>query len=145
MGRTTLWREDFLVAGYKPYRDGLKDSGERHTPIDDRMYQGSVQKRVRDYRGTRYFINVDLYDFTKARQDGLEHRSVGPNVQFSVRDDMDETVDVSGVQGDTIAEIEAFFANLWSRMRWGYYEVDRPEVAPSLALPASAIEGGTEP
>ncbi|SFF17091.1 hypothetical protein [Methylobacterium sp. yr596] len=128
---TKLWHDDFKAAGYRPYHDNFKEGDERYKPADQRMYQGSQQKRVTDERGTRYFINVDLYDFTVAQlQAG---RSAGAHVQFSTVDEMGAVCDVSRSVEGSIEEVEHFFADLWSRMGWGYYEVDRPDIAPAHA------------
>ncbi|MFF8800887.1 MULTISPECIES: hypothetical protein [unclassified Methylobacterium] len=49
----SAWRDDCLAAGYKPYHDRFKARGEAHLSDDQRMYAGSVQKRICDARGIR--------------------------------------------------------------------------------------------
>ena len=128
-----IWKSDFEAAGYKPFRDHLKDT-ERHRPEAERFYQGSMQKRVRDERGTRYFVNVDFWDMAGFPGSGVRNRSHSAHVQFSVRDEIRETVNVEGVTRKAPAETEAFFADVWSCMGWGYYEVDDHDApAPSLS------------
>ncbi|GMA73709.1 hypothetical protein GCM10025880_01260 [Methylorubrum aminovorans] len=131
------WRDEFLAAGYKPYHDSFKARGEEHVPDDRRMYVGSVQKRVRDARGTRYFLNVDLYDFTM-HQGG--RRSASANVQFQMSDeDWGGCANVERSVEGSVAETEAWFWDLWHRMGWGYYEInDASMPAANKATPTPA-------
>ncbi len=128
---TKLWHDDFKAAGYRPYRDSFKDNDEAYKPLTRRMYQGSQQKRITDERGTRYFISVDLYDFTVAQQKA--GRSASAHVQFSTANEMAAVCDVSRSVEGSIEEVERFFADMWTRMGWGYYEVDRDDIAPPNA------------
>ena len=135
MGATTLWKDDFEAAGYRPYRDSLKGQGEAHVPLDQRMYQGSMQKRVQDEKGTRYFVNVDFYDFSRVTYPPSMPRSLSAHVQFSVQDRMARVADVGAIDGESPAAIEAFFADLWQRMGWGYYEREEAWILPSTTSP----------
>lgn len=133
---TPAWRDEFLAAGYKPYHDSFKARGEEHVPDDRRMYVGSVQKRVRDGRGTRYFLSVDLYDFTM-HQGG--RRSASVSVQFQMADeDHAGCADVRRHIEGSVSETEAWFADLWHRMGWGYYEADDASV-PAANKPSEAL------
>lgn len=49
------WRDDCLAAGYEPYHDRFEARGGAHLPDDQRMYAGSVQKRLCDAHGIRYW------------------------------------------------------------------------------------------
>jgi hypothetical protein len=105
------WADDFAAAGYKPYHDFIKGRPE------DRFYKGSWQRRIIDDRGTRYFINVNLYEF-----DGT--RAASAEVQFHTLDDREGDAINIDRRVNAIPEIEAFFAEVWEKLGCGYYEVD---------------------
>jgi len=140
MGATTFWKDDFEAAGYRPYSDSMKGRGEENILPSERMYQGSMQKRVVDEFGTRYFVNVDFYDFSRVRPASQASRSLSAHVQFSILNEMRRVVNVEGVDGSP-AEIEEFFANLWSQMQWGHYEIDRPPLIETSPSPAPLFQG----
>lgn len=117
----TLWIDDFVAAGYRPYNNSMLDHNEKSVSVDERMYRGSAQKAITDEDGTRYYIGVNFYDFTKAVNDGTNHRSFQAEVEFSIIDERKKTVTVSGITTNDITDIEEFFADLWSKMSWGYY------------------------
>ncbi|WP_430913947.1 hypothetical protein [Methylobacterium sp. sgz302541] len=143
MGNAPAWRDEFAAAGYKPFTDSLLAHREEHTPADRRMYVGSMQKRVTDRRGTRYFVNVALWDLTM-HEGG--RRSASASVHFQMLDDnWDGAAEVRRSVEGSVAETEEWYADLWQRMGWAYYEVDRDEEpAGNVVLPAPLEQGNGE-
>lgn len=108
-GRVSTTADDLRAAGYKPFREGMKEGA---------FYEGSWQKRIDDERGKRYFISVSMWNFP-------EHRySAQAECQFHELDDMNgDFCNVSHSMGAGIPAMEEFFAKMWEKMGFGYYEI----------------------
>lgn len=105
--------------GYMTYVNHIKASNMASTPG---FYMGSVQLRITDRFGTRYFIGIDMYDMT------VLDLSIpkGPlactaEVQFHRQSDGTDVVDVS-LEHLSFEETERFFSRMWISMNFGYYE-----------------------
>lgn len=131
--RNAAWRDEFIAAGYRPFKNQLKTGDESHTPPDERMYVGSAQKAFADERGIRYFISVNFYDFTAHGG----RRSASADVQFHALDHgKGQCTNVSVAVDGTVEAVEVLVGTLWNRMGWGYYEVtdDRVPASNDTAL-----------
>jgi len=105
--------------GYKPYVNHLKASQMSSTP---NFYLGSVQLRLTDRFGTRYFIGIDMYDMdaiSLSRPSGP--LSCSAEVQFHRENETDDVVDVT-LAHNSFRETEDFFHRMWASMNFGYYE-----------------------
>lgn len=114
---TTAFLAQAEAKGYKPYVDSLKRDDNLDVP---NFYLGSVQLRMRDDIGTRYFVNVDMFDVSALTR-RPEHLVTTANVQFHV--DEDNVVDVSQTFTD-LDKVEALFDDMWRKMSFGYYSKD---------------------
>jgi hypothetical protein len=106
--------------GFRPYIDSFKARDNENTPG---FYQGSIQKRVSDSSGTRYFINIDMFDMSSVSSRATYQWSARAWVQFHLDDEDDDTADVA-MSFESFAKTEAFFADMWKNMKFGYYDAD---------------------
>jgi hypothetical protein len=110
--------KDFLLKaeerGYKPYVDHLK--ADRNKTSD--FYLGSVQKCIRDEKGIKFFVNIDMFDIGYLGVPGL---SVSAEIQYNSHSDDKPFVDVRRAVDD-LDETEAFFDHMWKVMKFDYYE-----------------------
>ena len=100
---------ELLAAGYQPYAHGIS-TGTR-----------LLQKCVRRGNAKLYFIDVDVFDDLLAnpdyRGDGMQ-----PQVQYAQGD---RTFRVTfWTHSETLATMEAFFADVYERMNCTPYEDD---------------------
>ena len=117
-------RMDFMSAlldnGYRYWEDKLKGS------------EGLYQKRVKDEKGTKYFLNVYHWDWTKYDPNTVRPDSFTYDGQFRLDEEgKDNTINVS-FGGDfldndhtevtTIEDAEKFFEDLFNKMKFDYYE-----------------------
>lgn len=93
--------QDFLEAGYKQYQK----TGFRHAEF-------LLQKRIYDVIGTKYFLNIYLYNLK-----GKE--AFDSEVQFTKNLKL-YCIAVSEFQ--SVEEIEKIFEDLWERMCFDYKE-----------------------
>jgi hypothetical protein len=112
----TVTIDALLAAGYRKFHDTF----ERQKMGD--WYRASYQKRVTDQYGTRYFITINHSVMpARALLGQSETNMFTPSHQFR-RDGI--TFNVS-MQWDSVIDpdqVEAFFADLWEKMRLDYYE-----------------------
>ncbi|MBO9428840.1 hypothetical protein [Sulfitobacter sp. R18_1] len=106
--------------GYRPYIDSLKAQKNQRTPG---FYQGSIQKRVADDDGTRYFLNIDMFDMGAVSIRASNHWSARAWVQFHVESEHGKVADVE-ISFENFADTEAFFDDIWTKMEFGHYEKD---------------------
>ncbi|MEH2384897.1 MAG: hypothetical protein V7K14_03700 [Nostoc sp.] len=93
--------QDFLEAGYRQY----KETGFRAAEF-------LLQKRIFDVNGTKYFLNIYLYN--------LESKEVfDSEVRFTKNLKL-YSITVSEFQ--SVEEIENIFEDLWERMCFDYQE-----------------------
>lgn len=109
--------------------ENLAASGYRHFPRranDPEHRAGLYQKRVEDESGTRYFINVEEYDFKGLNIPDVvrEKQRFSPNGQFSRGEGDSDTMTFSFSQSSdaTIEDMEAFFDELFTKMEFNHYE-----------------------
>tara|TARA_R100000687_G_scaffold21299_1_gene17753 strand:+ start:391 stop:789 length:399 start_codon:yes stop_codon:yes gene_type:complete len=117
--KNAAFLEEAEARGYKPYVNHLKSSQMASTP---NFYLGSVQLRLTDRFGTRYFIGIDMYDMDVLNMP----RPSGPlscsaEVQFHRENEDDDVVDVT-ISHKSFDETEGFFHRMWASMNFGYYE-----------------------
>ncbi|MFK0731391.1 MAG: hypothetical protein ACFKPT_02730 [Gloeotrichia echinulata GP01] len=93
--------EDFLEAGYRQY----KEVGFRHAEF-------LLQKRIRDVNGTKYFLNIYIYDLKGKEVLDSEARFTKNLKLYSIS--------VSSFQ--SVEEVEKIFEDLWERMHFDYQE-----------------------
>jgi hypothetical protein len=109
--------DELVAAGYRTW-----------TPSSADRYDLLYQKRVKDDRGTRYFVNVRFWRFSKYStperpvEDGWDAEA-----RFDGRGGSRSFAVSTSVRHDTPAEVEAFFARVWDAMKPGYYEVNDDE------------------
>jgi hypothetical protein len=104
--------EDLLAAGYQSFQDPTKRAS-----LGD-YYRGSFQKSFHDALGERYAITV-THGLFPASVDRPVQPFFSPLVQFHQHD---TTFNVEMLRHqETLAQIEAFFAELWQAMRLSYY------------------------
>lgn len=92
--------EDFLAAGYRQYKEAF------------RAAELLLQKRIYDVIGTKYYLNVYLYN--------IEGKEVfDADVRFTKNLKL-YCIAVSSFQ--SVEEIEKIFEDLWERMCFDYQE-----------------------
>lgn len=105
---------DLLAAGYRKFDNS---SGS--------ILNGSkclYQKRIRDDRGTRYFIDLFLFDFR-----GWDNYPYQFSWQADFQFQVPEIGTVTGVVhlvDDTLESVEAKYAELFTRLKADHYEED---------------------
>jgi hypothetical protein len=104
--------------GYRAYVDQTNLDLIRSHPG---FYMGSVQKRVRDDQGTRYFIGIEMFNLGVVTSKALVRFSARASVQFHVDDARKKVANVN-VEFTSFEEIEDFFDTMWRKMGFGYYE-----------------------
>jgi hypothetical protein len=93
--------QDFLEAGYRQY----KNTGFRTSEL-------LLQKRICDVNGTKYFLNIYLYNIEGKEMFDAEARFTKNLKLYSIS--------VSSFQ--SVEEIEKIFEDLWERMCFDYQE-----------------------
>lgn len=86
------------------------------------FYLGSVQRKITDRFGIRYFININMFnmDVLSLPRPG-DPLSCSVEVQFNRDNDGKEVVDVT-IQHRNFDETEGFLHRMWASMNFGYYE-----------------------
>lgn len=106
--------QDFLDTGYRKYNE--------HT-LNNSDYL--VQKRVEDSVGTKYFIEVWVYEhFNKeyySRNTSLQEVSFMPEVQFQRQDEATMNIRLILNDKSNIQKIEQEFECLWLFLEKPYY------------------------
>ncbi|MGE4057069.1 MAG: hypothetical protein AB7F99_19970 [Vicinamibacterales bacterium] len=102
---------ELLAAGYRNFNDRTKLASL------GTAYQGSYQKRFDDSVGKRYFITFNHARLSNGR-DSWE--SMTAAAQFT-RGDSVCNIDLLN-RNESLAETEAFFAEMWEKMRFEHYE-----------------------
>ena len=95
-------KQRLINAGYREFKDPLNNSDY------------GMQKRFRDEKGTKYFINVYAYS-----HNGVE--SFQPEIQYS--EGKNPTMNVTLFSED-LNVIEGMFEALWNFLDKPYYEFD---------------------
>lgn len=82
------------------------------------------QKRFRDERGTKYFI--DIYEYDNADMPWHPQKDIvyEPEVSFKLPDDQEMRVSLHARREGTIEEIEAFFEKMFQSMGCLHYELN---------------------
>lgn len=109
--------EHLLAAGFRKYKNGMSNGAWNNWLF---------QKRIRDEKGTRYFIDVIQYDWSMYSHrigeplayEASVHFYTGDGEIYSVVTCMDDNI------RNSIDAIEMFFDNMWSKLELGYYEID---------------------
>ena len=109
---------DFIKAGYRKYPIG---SFDRSTTLAD----FSLQKRIDDDKGKKYFITIYVYDYVKSNHAGKMQKDWGfaPKSQFCRG--KHPTIDTELIvdTNTSIEEIEATFEALFTASGAEYYEL----------------------
>ena len=109
--------DTLLKAGYRRYENPTRDGD---------WNQWLFQKRVRDEQGTRYFIDVQEYDWSRYPQRRGDRFTYEASVHYYVDDGLPTCV--MTCQDDaamaSIESLEAFFSRAWTRLELGHYEVE---------------------
>ena len=113
--------KDFLKEaadrGYKSYVDSLKSND----PATKNAYLGSVQKRITDDKGCKYFISIDMYE---PRKIGIERDGIMSTVetQFHTQESWrGKSVNVS-FSFEGFQDAEAEMERIWTTLGFAYYE-----------------------
>lgn len=122
--------DNLIAAGYKRYNDAFQK--------DINIYIGSFQKKVKDDRGIKYFIDVNVYNHEG--MPGYDCDTWGKfgyeaTCQFNSHAKHKHTFNVLRFvkAEDKIEEIEDFFHVMFHSMECEYYEgfeyilIDNPE------------------
>jgi len=105
--------EDLINAGYKKYIDQFSKAKYGN------WYQGSYQRRFQDEIGTRYFITI-CHGIMPAMNGKPEREFFTAENQFSKNE---KPFNIEKLyHGESLKEIEDFFADLWRNMLLDYYE-----------------------
>lgn len=104
---------DALERGWIRYRDVMHDGKTG--------YLGSLQKRVEDECGTRYFVNLDIWDMGSVTRGMTPGLAVEAHAQFREAGPDGTWVNLRRPHAD-LAETEAFFDRVWTTMGFGMYE-----------------------
>jgi hypothetical protein len=104
---------DWITAGFRwSTQPGLKDG-----------QAGLWQRRVRDYRGTAYFVTVFAWDWREFRVRGCPYDwSYGQQDHFQRGDDHFNVSRSVKSPADALA----FAAEIWAKLGCDYYELDEP-------------------
>ena len=105
--------QDFLDVGYKAWKD---HSGPFYNNCD-----AFLQKRVTDEFGTRYFINVYCYDYSKFPQLNRNEMGFMPEVQYRLGDEK-PFINITVNCASSVKEIEDYFCDFWHHLGEVYYE-----------------------
>lgn len=104
-----MTNEELIKAGYKQYPP---------SPIDNECVTDLFQKCVTDEYGKRYFINIKRWDFRKyGDQNGVNYES---DMQLTHKNG--NYVNIKGLSGWKLDELEKFFADIWNTGWFKYYE-----------------------
>lgn len=105
-----MTNQELLDAGYK-----------RWAPSPYREFETDMfEKCVRDEKGKKYFIHISRWDFTQL--DNQVNVRYDSTVQFTHKNG--EVVNVDGLNGWDLQELEKFYEDLWNTGWFKYYEVD---------------------
>lgn len=105
--------QTLLDNGYRPYQDTMAQQN-----LQD-WYRATYQRRVTDEHGTRYFINIH-HGVAPPRNGEPERPFFEPHNQFQRTG---TTFNIMMLHhNETLTEVEAFFAELWTTMKLDYYE-----------------------
>lgn len=110
--------------GYYFYEDSMKrKQGES---LSSSPYKGSWQKKIKDDKGVKYSINIDLYDFKDSdfrdRVPANSKPSYSAHTQLSILEDTNVNFEVLSVTNFTIEELESLFEKQWKFNEAKYYE-----------------------
>lgn len=101
----------FLSAGYLRF-DPLRD---------DYVYTDAYQKKVTDKYGTKYFVNVYIFDLPKVHK-GAKRPYISLEVQFHTEDNMNGSAINISRYVETPEEAEQYTEEMWTALNCGYYE-----------------------
>ena len=112
----TLTPQLLLTNGYMKFHD--PSAAARMTD----WYQASYQKRVRDDKGTRYFITIShsVMPAGWSGRDNAEQHFFTPSNQFN-KGDITFNIDMI-YHNHTLDEVEQFFHDLWEKMELDRYD-----------------------
>lgn len=117
-----ITEEILLQNKYKKFNSVWEERSHKNT------YISSYQKRFDNDVGKKYFITLNLHDFSQYRQEPEDKYSWSIDTQFYIpkgdeyHDDETFNVDYF-VYGDTTIEmIELFYEKLWNNMGCRHYE-----------------------
>ena len=106
--------QDFLDAGYRKYNQHSLNNSDY-----------LIQKKVTDEVGTKYFINIWVYEnFNKeyySRNPSLQEVSFMPEVQFQRGDEATMNITLILDDKSNIQKIEQEFECLWLFLEKPYY------------------------
>ena len=109
-----ITEEILLQNEYKKFKNTWAKNTELNT------YICSYQKRFDDEIGKKYFITLDLHDYSRLTSQYAKSWSV--NVQFYISGGTTFKVEYFIYDNTTIQMIEVFYEKLWGVMGCKYYE-----------------------
>ena len=109
-----ITKEILLEKGYNEFKNSYIENTK---PI---TYICSCQRRFDDDIGKKYFITLDLHDYSRLTSQYAKSWSV--NVQFYISGGTTFNVEYFIYDNTTIQMIEAFYEKLWGVMGCRYYE-----------------------
>lgn len=105
--------------GYTQYVNRM--SADQNASVPG-FYLGSVQRKMTDRFGIRYFININMYNIHALNlpQPG-NPLSCSAEVQFHRENEACDVVNVT-ISHNSFEETEDFLHRMWASMNFGYYE-----------------------
>jgi hypothetical protein len=104
--------EQLLAAGYRRFHDPTEQAHMRES------YLGSYGKQIRDERGIKYALH---FSHTRIRATGYDSEGMTASTQFRRGVLAFNVHMLNDVQ--TLAEVEAFFEEMFRAMKVDYYEL----------------------
>ena len=109
--------------GYRKFNDQFKRSKDLSESQDP--YKGTWQKCIRDEKGKKYFINIQMWDFANSwvsDRNLAREASYQADVQFTLQDETNFNLELLSIQNKTLIEVEQWFEKAWRIHECEYYE-----------------------
>lgn len=108
--------------GYNKFMDQFKS----HKDLSNDPYKGTYQKSVRDEKGIKYFVNIEVWDFANsslATSSNFKNKPVSFQAHSQVEDKTSMTINLEIMVGEkSVKEVEDWFEKAWTILDCKYYE-----------------------
>ncbi len=99
-----------INAGYK----------EAPVPVVEQYANSFFQKKVKDDKGIKYFI--DVYEYEISDEYNYEFKLVTQKDKFWVR------TTIYSIENMTLEEIEKEIEDIWKKCKFNYYQLKNPKI-----------------
>lgn len=109
--------------GYRKFVDTSKLSGT----IEQDPYKVTWQKCVRDDKGKKYFINIELWDFKNSQyadRVNIEDKSFPSWSQMEFQNEQNFRVSLFYNKEQSLDDVEAWYEKQWKINEAAYYELN---------------------